>query len=152
MPRRDSRSRSRGQDRGGDRDRDRGGDRDRDRGGGDRRDGDRGSDRGGGRGGSRDRDRDDKDEDPDFKCVVEGPGATPPSRNTENCYRALVEMKKPESDRPGSGTGTVRMTCAWQGDKRTAQRDADALKRAWKNGGFDEVQKVKGQLRAQARR
>jgi len=81
--------------------------------------------------------------------TIEGPGQT---RNTANCYRAVVEMQKP-GDRHGNlgGTGKVRMTCAWQGDLRTAERDADALKRAWRKGGFDEVSKTKGQLRASAR-
>uniref|UniRef100_A0A7S4T6M2 Uncharacterized protein n=1 Tax=Alexandrium monilatum TaxID=311494 RepID=A0A7S4T6M2_9DINO len=156
------RSRGRDCDREGDRDRgserhrddrdSRGGDRDRPRD--DRRD-DRGGDRGGDRERRGDRDRDDGGDDGDasFRCTVEGPGATPPSRNTENCYRAVVEMKKP-GDRAGNlgGTGTVRMTCAWQGDRRTAERDADKLKRAWRHGGFDAVSRVKGELRAAARR
>mmetsp|Transcript_88501 Transcript_88501/g.245864 ORF Transcript_88501/g.245864 Transcript_88501/m.245864 type:complete len:180 (-) Transcript_88501:185-724(-) len=177
----DRRSRSRScRDRGGDRDRsgdrggryspppsygrgrDRGGDRERsgerDRGGGRERGGDRGNDRcddrdrDRGRDRNRDRERED-DADPNFKCTIEGPGATPPSRNTENCYRAVVEMKKP-GDRPGNlgTTGTVRMTCAWLGDKRSAERDAEKLRRAWRSGGFDAVQKVKGELRAAARK
>lgn len=54
--------------------------------------------------------------------------------------------------KPGSSGQKVRMTCAWQGDKKTAERDMQALKRAWKKGGFEEVGKVKGQLRSAARR
>mmetsp|Transcript_46443 Transcript_46443/g.89598 ORF Transcript_46443/g.89598 Transcript_46443/m.89598 type:complete len:232 (+) Transcript_46443:81-776(+) len=136
------RGRERDHDRGCREDRERERDREKDRGVGDN--GERG---GGGGGGGGD------DDDGRFKCSIEGPGATPPSRNTENCYRAVVEMKKP-GDRAGTlgGTGSVRMTCAWQGDKRTAERDGEKLKRAWRRGGFDEVQKVKGELRAAARR
>mmetsp|Transcript_17184 Transcript_17184/g.45399 ORF Transcript_17184/g.45399 Transcript_17184/m.45399 type:complete len:172 (-) Transcript_17184:160-675(-) len=171
MPR-DSRSRSRGGggDRRGsdrdppprtrdDRDRDRGerDDRDRGRRGEDDRDrrgrsGDRREDERDRRGRSGDR-REDGDGDGGFKVSIEGPGATPPSNNTKNCYRAVVEMPKP-GDRDGNlgRTGNVRMTCAWQGDKRTAERDADKLKRAWRKGGFDEVQRTKGQLRSAARK
>uniref|UniRef100_A0A7S2BCQ2 Uncharacterized protein n=1 Tax=Alexandrium andersonii TaxID=327968 RepID=A0A7S2BCQ2_9DINO len=144
------RSRSRGRE--GDRGRDDRDNRDRDR---DRpRDGDRRDDRDDrDRDRRGDRDRDDGGDEGSFRVTIEGPGATPPSRNTENCYRAVVEMKKP-GDRKGNlgGTGTVRMTCAWQGDKRTAERDADKLKRAYRHGGFDAVSKAKGELRAAARR
>uniref|UniRef100_A0A7S1AGF1 Uncharacterized protein n=1 Tax=Noctiluca scintillans TaxID=2966 RepID=A0A7S1AGF1_NOCSC len=140
------RDRSRG---GADRDRSRGADRDRSRGA--DRDRSRGADRERSRGADRDRDsrrdRDDtKKDDDSFKCSVEGPGATPPSRTTANCYRAVVEMQKPGS------TAMVRMTCAWQGDKRSAERDAERLSRAWKRGGFSEVSKVKGELRAARRK
>jgi len=44
------------------------------------------------------------------------------------------------------------MTCAWQGDKRSAERDAEKLVRAWRHGGFDEVQRVKTECRAAVRR
>merc|ERR1712039_847083 len=107
---------------------------------GDRRDRDLNSDRDRDRNGERDRDRAHDDEVVEgFKINIEGPGATPPSRNTENSYRAVVEVAKP-GDRQGNlgGTGTVRMTCAWQGDKRSAERDAQKLKEAYKKGGFDE--------------
>ena len=47
--------------------------------------------------------------------------------------------------KPGSMT-MVRMTCAWQEDKRSAERDAERLSCAWRKGGFSEVIKVKGEL------
>jgi len=82
--------------------------------------------------------------EPNFRISVEGPNQT-------HCYRASVEMVKPESSSAGKGgarPGTkMRVTAAWQGDKKTAYRDACALKKAWTRGGFDAVYKMKTQLR-----
>lgn len=76
--------------------------------------------------------------------TVEGPNQT-------HCYRATVEMTKPDDNKAGRGAGTkMRVTAAWQGDKKTAQRDADELRRAWRKGGFDEVYRKKTQLRDRA--
>lgn len=60
-------------------------------------------------------------------------------------------MTKPESKRPGGkGGGSVtkmRVTAAWQGDKKTAEKDMSELKKAWRKGGFDAVYKKKTELR-----
>jgi len=58
-------------------------------------------------------------------------------------------MVKPKDSSAGRGsTGTkMRVTAAWQGDRKSAVRDAFSLKRAWRRGGFEEVYKTKTQLR-----
>lgn len=81
--------------------------------------------------------------DPDIAISIEGPNAT-------HCFRASVEMVKPkEKDISGKGgNGTkIRVTAAWQGDRKSAVRDAFSLKKAWSRGGFDEVYKEKTRLR-----
>jgi len=81
--------------------------------------------------------------EPDFHISVEGPNAT-------HCYRASVEMVKPDKNGEKKGTSRgakMRVTAAWQGDKKTAYRDACALKKAWLRGGFDSVYKMKTELR-----
>jgi len=82
-------------------------------------------------------------DEPDYRISIEGPNAT-------HCYRASVEMVKPDKSNAGKGAsrGTkMRVTAAWQGDKKTAYRDAVALTKAWKRGGFDSVYKMKTELR-----
>lgn len=145
---RENRERDRG-DRGRDR---RDGDEDRRR---DvaRRDASRRSDsRQRGRDHDRDRGRDDAadgddQEDPSFKVTIEGPNQT-------HCYRATVEMVKPDKSDCVSGSGgagrKMRVTAAWQGDKRSAQRDLVELQKAWRKGGFDQVYKRKTELRDKA--
>merc|ERR1719284_2263645 len=95
----------------------------------------------------RDSRRDDEagEDDPDFKVYIEGPNQT-------HCYRATVEMTKPDKSAAGGGrAGTkMRVTAAWQGDKKTAQRDLGELRKAWKDGGFDAVYKRKTELRDKA--
>lgn len=62
-------------------------------------------------------------------------------------------MTKPEVSIAGRGSGAgtkMRVTAAWQGDRRTAERDMAELRKAWKEGGFDEVYKRKTKLRDRA--
>lgn len=59
-------------------------------------------------------------------------------------------MTKPKDNNAGKGGGPgskMRVTAAWQGDRKSALRDAFSLKRAWRHGGFDEVYKTKTTLR-----
>lgn len=58
-------------------------------------------------------------------------------------------MTKPDKKNDGkNGIGSkMRVTAAWQGDRRTAQRDAAQLARAWRSGGFDAVYRKKTELR-----
>lgn len=83
-------------------------------------------------------------EEADIKITIGGPNLT-------HCYRAEVEMTKPKDSsslgRGGSGGAKMRVTAAWQGDRKTAVRDAFSLKRAWKRGGFEEVYTTKTRLR-----
>mmetsp|Transcript_106130 Transcript_106130/g.329625 ORF Transcript_106130/g.329625 Transcript_106130/m.329625 type:complete len:201 (-) Transcript_106130:167-769(-) len=143
-PRRDDRSADRGR-----RQDDRGDARRDDRRGGGRRDErspDRRDDRG--RKGSTGDPQKDAEElndpnEPDFHISVEGPNAT-------HCYRASVQTIKPETSAAGRaprGGTKMRVTAAWQGDKKSAYRDAVALTKAWKRGGFDAVYKMKTELR-----
>lgn len=76
-----------------------------------------------------------------MKITIEGPNLT-------HCFRASVEMVKPKEGRGGGkGGAKMRVTAAWQGDRKSAVRDGFALKKAWRDGGFDEVYKTKTKLR-----
>lgn len=73
-----------------------------------------------------------------MESKVEGP-------NDRHCYRVVIEAPKP--GRFGKNGAKVRITGPWQGDKRTADRDEEELRRAYKKGGTEELFRQKSALR-----
>lgn len=63
---------------------------------------------------------------------IEGP-------NDKHCYRAFSEVKK-------ANGAKVTAAGPWQGDKRSAERDRDALVRAFDDGGAEGLFKQKSEL------